>query len=125
MSTVEINKQMKLSEHFTLGEMTKTTHKTADGNIPTPTALENLKRLCRWLEMLRDEWNKRYGEGNEGKAEKGSYTASLRSGDYLAEITLEGYSTSTHVSVKDADTTRDLLLKDNSNKTVLFCSFLR
>jgi hypothetical protein len=56
---------MKLSEHFTLGEMTKTSHKTADGNIPTPTALENLKRLCRWLEMLRDEWNKRYGEGDD------------------------------------------------------------
>ena len=45
--------------------MTKTIHKTADGNIPTPTALNNLKRLCQWLEMLRDEWNKRYGEGDQ------------------------------------------------------------
>ena len=26
---------------------------------------KNLKRLCGWLEMLRDEWNRRYGEGND------------------------------------------------------------
>ena len=52
MNTVEINKQMKLSQHFTLGEMTKTSHKTADGNIPSRVAIENLKRLCGWLEML-------------------------------------------------------------------------
>ena len=43
MKQVEMNKNMKLSElyglrlspHFTLGEMTKTNHKTADGNIPS------------------------------------------------------------------------------------------
>ena len=56
---------LRLSPHFTLGEMTKTSHKTADGNIPSRVAIENLKRLCGWLEMLREEWNKRYGEGND------------------------------------------------------------
>ena len=56
---------LRLSPHFTLGEMTKTSHKTADGNIPSHVAIENLKRLCGWLEMLREEWNKRYGEGND------------------------------------------------------------
>ena len=84
MTNVEINKQMKLSPHltsssvaalshsseldglrlsphFTLGEMCKTSVKTADGNIPSHVHIENLKRLCGWLEMLRDEWNKRYG----------------------------------------------------------------
>ena len=65
MSAVELNKQMKLSQHFTLGEMTKTKHKTEDGNILSRVAIENLKRLCSWLEMLRSEWNKRYGEGND------------------------------------------------------------
>ena len=65
MSTVSINKKEKLSEHFTLGEMTKTSYKTKDGNIPSHVAIENLKRLCSWLEMLRSEWNKRYGEGDE------------------------------------------------------------
>ena len=62
---VEINKKEKLTEHFTLGEMMKTSYKTKDGNIPSHVAIENLKRLCSWLEMLRSEWNKRYGEGDE------------------------------------------------------------
>ena len=65
MEKVEINKQIKLSEHFTLGELCKTSAKTADGNIPSHVHIENLKRLCDWLEMLRDEWNRRYGEGND------------------------------------------------------------
>ena len=50
---VEINKDVKLSEHFTLAEMTKTSVKTADGNIPSHVHIENLRRLCGWLEELR------------------------------------------------------------------------
>ena len=65
MTEVTINKQIKLSEHFTLGELCKTSAKTQDGNIPSHVHIENLKRLCGWLEMLRSEWNKRYGEGND------------------------------------------------------------
>ncbi|MBE6258909.1 MAG: hypothetical protein E7103_13315 [Prevotella sp.] len=76
MEKVEINKQARLSEHFTLGEMCKTSAKKADGrsaqgdallakNIPSHVHIENLKRLCGWLEMLRDEWNRRYGEGDD------------------------------------------------------------
>ena len=55
----------RLSPHFTLGEMCKTSAKTQDGNIPSHVHVENLKRLCGWLEMLRREGNKRYGEGND------------------------------------------------------------
>ena len=76
MQEVIINKQARLSEHFTLGEMCKTSAKTADGrsaqgdallakNIPSHVHIENLKRLCGWLEMLRSEWNRRYGEGDD------------------------------------------------------------
>ncbi len=65
MKNVDINKNARLSEHFTLAEMCKTSVKTADGNIPSRVHIENLKCLCRWLERLRDEWNRRYGEGNE------------------------------------------------------------
>lgn len=54
---------MKLTEHFTLEEMTKRKNLTLD-NTPTGEALENMKRVCRWLEMLRSEWNKRYGDGD-------------------------------------------------------------
>ena len=71
MTVVSINKQVRLSEHltsssvatlgnsseldgsrlsphFTLGEMCKTSAKTADGNIPSHVHIENLKRLCGW-----------------------------------------------------------------------------
>ena len=65
MNNVEINKQARLSEHFTLGEMCITSARTPDGNIPSHVHIENLKRLCGWLEMLRSEWNKRYGEGDD------------------------------------------------------------
>ena len=53
----EINKQARLSQHFTLGELCKTSVKTADGNIPSRVYIENLKRLCRWLERLRQKYN--------------------------------------------------------------------
>ena len=76
MTQVTINKQARLSEHltsssvatlghsskldgshlsphFTLGELCKTSAKTPDGNIPSHVHIENLKRLCGWLEQLR------------------------------------------------------------------------
>ena len=70
---VTINKQARLSEHFTLGELCKTSAKTQDGNIPSHVHIENLKRLCGWLEMLRSEWNKRYGEGDDPIVINSSY----------------------------------------------------
>ena len=55
MNNVRIN----LSEHFTLAELTKTNVNLK--NVPNETQVENLKRLCGWLEMLRSEYNRRYG----------------------------------------------------------------
>ena len=57
MNEVTVNSIMKLSEHFSLGEFTKTKHQTADGNIPSHAVIENLKRLCPWLEELRRRYN--------------------------------------------------------------------
>ena len=54
MKEVTIN----LSEHFTLAEMCKTEVKLK--NVPNETQVENLKRLCGWLEMLRKRYNERY-----------------------------------------------------------------
>ncbi len=54
MKEVTINKQIELSEHFSLGELCKTSAKTQDRNIPSHIYIENLKRLCGWLEMLRE-----------------------------------------------------------------------
>ena len=63
MKEVNINEKIKLSEHFTLKECCKTKHKTADGNIPSHVAIENLTRICRdWLEDLRYSYNMLYGE---------------------------------------------------------------
>ena len=59
----EMNKEMRLSEHFTLGELCKTSVKAA--NVPGEKEVENLQRLCRWLEMLRSRWNMLYGEGED------------------------------------------------------------
>ena len=64
MKEVSINKSMKLSEHFSLGELTKTSYHTLDKNIPSRVAIENLKRICEgWLEDLRFSYNRLYGDG--------------------------------------------------------------
>ncbi len=66
MKEVEINKDVKLSEHFTLGELCKTSYHTMDGNIPSHVAIENLKNLCEnWLEDLRYSYNTLYEGGKE------------------------------------------------------------
>ena len=59
MEKVEINKTMHLSEHFKLGEVTKSKH-TEINNIPSHVAIENLKRVCAWLEELRERYNRNY-----------------------------------------------------------------
>ena len=45
------NKTINLSEHFTLAELTKT--KSGIKNVPNEAQVENLRRVCRWLEELR------------------------------------------------------------------------
>jgi hypothetical protein len=63
MTEVSINKQARLSEHFTLAEMCKTSAKTQDGNIPSHVHIENLKRVCGWLEHLREKSSLTPGPG--------------------------------------------------------------
>jgi hypothetical protein len=54
MNKVNMNKDMRLSPHFTLGELCKTSYHPLDGNIPSRVAIENLRNLCEnWLEELR------------------------------------------------------------------------
>ena len=56
-----MNMNAKLSEHFTLGEMIKTSAKGID-NTPAHGAVMNLKNLCEnWLEDLRFSYNMLYG----------------------------------------------------------------
>ena len=53
MKQVEMNKDIKLSEHFTLGELCKTSQ--------SRVVIENLRNLCEnWLEDLRSSYNTLY-----------------------------------------------------------------
>ena len=54
---------LQLSEHFSLAELTKTSVNIE--NVPSEAQVENLKRLCRWLERLRRRWNDKYGDGDD------------------------------------------------------------
>ena len=85
MNEVSINKTMKLSEHFTLGELTKTSYHTSDGNIPSRVAIENLKRLCLWLENLRFSYNELYGERREGESRNDGEIPIIISSGYRSE----------------------------------------
>jgi hypothetical protein len=62
---VQLNSNAKLSEHFTLGEFTKSNSHPEVYNIPSHEAIGNLKRLCTWLEELRRRYNDKYGVGEE------------------------------------------------------------
>ena len=53
---------VRLSPHFSLAEMSVTNVKNVS-NLPGPEEIENLKRLCGWLEHLRDMYNILYGNG--------------------------------------------------------------
>ena len=59
MKNLELNKTINLSEHFKLGEVTKSSHAEIN-NIPSHVAIENLKRVCTWLEDLRFTYNSLY-----------------------------------------------------------------
>ena len=58
-----MNHLINLSEHFSLAELCKT--RTGIENVPNEAQVENLKRLCQWLEQLRRRWNNLYGEGDD------------------------------------------------------------
>ena len=58
-----MNKQTNLSEHFGLAELCKT--KTGIENVPNEAQVENLRRVCRWLEQLRLRYNQMRNEKGE------------------------------------------------------------
>ena len=53
MEIVQLNSNAKLSEHFSLGEMTRSNSHPEIYNIPSHEAITNLTNLCKWLEVLR------------------------------------------------------------------------
>ena len=67
-TVIQLNSNAKLSEHFTLGEFTRSNHPEIY-NIPSHEAIANLKRLCTWLEYLRKRYNE-FLDKPSGKAER-------------------------------------------------------
>ena len=80
------NDEMNLSEHFTLGELTKTSYITADGNIPSHKAIENLKNICEnWLEDLRYSQNTLYGDRSQESGDSSNEIPIIISSGYRSE----------------------------------------
>ena len=50
---VQLNSKANLSQHFMLGEFTRSKYPEVY-NIPSHEAIANLKRVCVWLEVLRE-----------------------------------------------------------------------
>ena len=59
---------IKLSEHMTLAELCKT--RSGIKNVPNEAQVENLKRLCGWLEELRLRYNLNKKEKIKNKDEE-------------------------------------------------------
>ena len=77
-----VNMEAKLSEHFSLGELTKTNAKGLD-NTPNHAAVNNLKNLCEgWLEDLRFSYNELYclGPGEDYNTSKNVEPIIINSG---------------------------------------------
>ena len=51
---------LRLSPHFSLGELTRSKSHPEVYNVPSHVHIENLKRVCVWLEALRERYNLRY-----------------------------------------------------------------
>ena len=85
-----MNNNTQLSEHFALGEFTQSKHPEVY-NVPTYQAIENLKRLCVWLEALRERYNTMYGANSPIIINSGYRSPQLNK-------KVGGVSTSNHVT---------------------------
>ena len=54
MEIVQLNSKANLSQHFVLGEFTRSKYPEVY-NIPSHEAIANLANLCTWLEVLREK----------------------------------------------------------------------
>ena len=101
MENVTINKSIHLSEHFTLGEVTKSRHEGIY-NIPSHVAIENLKRVCSWLEELRFTYNSLYclKPGEDYETSENVEQIVINSGFRSPELNkkVEGSPTSNHLT---------------------------
>ena len=100
MTEVTSNSKMQLSEHFALGEFTKSNYPEVY-NIPSHVAIENMKRICGWLEVLRKRYNDRNYSSTPGlSSEGGEYPIVINSGYRSPQLNkrVGGVSTSNHLT---------------------------
>ncbi len=90
---VQLNSNAKLSEHFTLGEMTKSSSHPEVYNIPSHEAIANLKRVCEWLEVLRKRYNERYNACHLERSREISPRAALGRDDKGGTLGMTGGGT--------------------------------
>ena len=100
MCEVTTNSNMQLSQHFLLGEFTKSNYPEVY-NIPSHVAVENMKRVCGWLEVLRKRYNDRNYSSTPGpSSEGGEYPIVINSGYRSPQLNkrVGGVSTSNHLT---------------------------
>ena len=87
---------IKLSEHLTLAELCKT--RSGIKNVPNEAQVENLRRVCRWLEELRLRYNLNKKEKIKNKDEEEPII--INSGFRSAEVNkaVGGSPTSNHLT---------------------------
>ena len=90
---VQLNSQAKLSEHFKLGEMTKSSSHPEVYNIPSHEAIANLKRVCGWLEVLRKRYNDKYNACHLERSREISPRAALGRDDKGGTLGMTGGGT--------------------------------
>ena len=104
---IQLNSGAKLSPHFTLGEMTKSNSHPEVYNIPSHEAIANLKRLCGWLEVLRERYNERYvlDQTTPGPSYLGGEPIRINSGYRSPQLNrkIGGAATSNHLTGCAAD----------------------
>ena len=66
-----IDPNVKLSSHFTLKEMTVSSSHPEVNNEPPLECIDNLRKVCEWLEDLREAYNARYTSPDLPKGEEG------------------------------------------------------
>lgn len=94
----------KLTEHFTLKEMTASANHPEVYNVPPLDVIDNIRRVCEWLEDLRRVYNLRYGN-NVNTEENGNRPILINSGyrSPMLNRAVGGAAKSNHLTGSAAD----------------------
>ena len=96
---VQLNSKANLSEHFVLGEFTRSKYPEVY-NIPSHEAIANLKRICTWLEVLRKRYNELISSTPGPSSEGGEFPIIINSGYRSPQLNRKvgGAPTSNHLT---------------------------